>query len=294
MFVQQNTLEGLRAYFQKSLSSQFSQTEIKVMFKAFVTKRMELTSTEFLLAQNMRFSESDLLYLRSVVKRLQANEPFQYIHGKTEFYGLELLCDKRALIPRPETEELVNWIVESSQKDEEYRIIDICSGSGCIALALKSVLGNAGIEAWELFDDALDLIEENKKLTGLNISTLKMDALAERYPDSSKKSNLIVSNPPYIPNAERARMAANVLDFEPDMALFVEDANPLIFYEAIASNSINLLETFGWLYFEIHEDFESEMRNLLVKKGFVNIELRKDLQGRSRMIRAQWVSSQHE
>lgn len=269
------------------------------MFKAFVTKRLELTDTEFMLNRGVsgaevRFSESDLLYFRSVVKRLQANEPFQYIHGKTEFYGLELLCDKRALIPRPETEELVDWILENLNPKKELNVVDICSGSGCIALALKSALENAHVEAWELSDEALELIEENKALTGLNITSIKMDALSNSYPASAESVDIIVSNPPYIPNAERSRMHANVLDFEPEMALFVDDANPSIFYESIASASFNLLIPYGWLYFEIHEDFETEMAQLFENHGFVNIELRKDLQGRSRMMRGQRVPSHHE
>lgn len=294
MFLQQNTFEGLRSYFNDSLKSQFSESEIKLMLKAFVTKRMNLTETEFMLARDLRFSESDLLYFRSVVKRLQADEPFQYIHGRTEFYGLELICDKRGLIPRPETEELVDWIVESLDRNATLKLIDICSGSGCIALSLKSVLKNAQVEAWELSEDALELIRENQDLTKLEINYVKMDALSMNYPSGEKSCDIIVSNPPYIPNKEKARMHANVLDFEPEMALFVDDLDPFIFYNKIASESSNLLIEGGWLYFEIHEDFEVEMTECFQRHGFVNIELRKDLQGRSRMMRGQRVPSHYE
>jgi release factor glutamine methyltransferase len=299
MFVQHNTLEGLRAYFKERLLGQFSESEIKLMFKAFVMKRMSMTETDFMLAggrngAEVRFSESDLLYFRSVVKRLQANEPFQYIHGRTEFYGLELICDKRALIPRPETEELVDWIVESSDPEADLNIVDICAGSGCIALGLKSALKNARVEAWELSDDALELISENRELTGLEITAMKMDALSEGYPAADEYYDVIVSNPPYIPHADRSRMEANVLDHEPEMALFVEDNDPLIFYDRISKEAFDLLVDEGWLYFEIHEDYEKEVFACLEKYAFVNIELRKDLQGRSRMIRGQRVPSQHE
>lgn len=299
MFLQQNTLDGLRAYFNESLQNQFSESEIKLMFKAFVTKRMSLSETDFMLARGVsgveiRFSESDLLYFRSVVKRLQADEPFQYIHGRTEFYGLELICDERALIPRPETEELVDWILESLDTSFEYNIADICSGSGCIALALKSVLKNARMKAWEISDEALGLIKENQALTGLNITSEKMDALSAVYPGGDEDYDIIVSNPPYIPNSERSRMHANVLDHEPGLALFVDDADPFVFYNAIAFQAAGLLMNKGWLYFEIHEDFEKEMIACLKNHGFVNIELRKDLQGRSRMMRGQRVPSRHE
>ncbi len=294
MFVQENTLDGIRSYFNRSLSSQFSENEIKLMLKVFVMKRMNLSQTDYLLAKDLRFSESDLLHFRSCMKRLQANEPFQYIVGSTEFYGLELLCDKRALIPRPETEELVDWIVESADRNASMNIIDICSGSGCIAFALKSVLKDAKVEAWELSDEALGLIEENTNFTGLEVHRMKMDALSQNYPAPDDNYEVIVSNPPYIPNSDRGRMHVNVLDHEPEMALFVEDDDPFIFYQRIAEEAMDLLKVNGCLYFEIHEDYGEEMIQLLSSCGFVNIELRKDLQGRSRMIRGQRVSSRHE
>lgn len=294
MFVQQNTLDGLRSYFSERLSNQFSASEIKLMLKTFVTTRLNISDTEFMLAGDLRFSESDLLYFRSVVKRLQTNEPFQYISGKTEFYGLELLCDKRALIPRPETEELVDWIVQSADKNSELTIVDLCAGSGCIALGLKSKLPKAKVEAWELSQDALDLITENCPFTGLEIESKKVDVLKINELNSSKLYDLWVSNPPYIPHLERWRMEENVLAFEPEMALFVADDDPFIFYDRIAKAASTQLVDGGWLYFEIHEDFSEEVMHCLTIHGFVNIELRKDLQGKSRMIRAQRVPSPHE
>ncbi len=294
MFVQQNTLDGLRSYFSERLSNQFSASEIKLMLKTFVTKRLDISDTEFMLAGDLRFSESDLLYFRSVVKRLQANEPFQYISGKTEFYGLELHCDKRALIPRPETEELVDWIVQSADKNSELTIVDLCAGSGCIALGLKSKLRKAKVEAWELSPEALDLIDENSHFTGLDIVSKKIDVLELNGLNSNELYDIWVSNPPYIPHRERSRMAENVLAFEPEMALFVADDDPFIFYDRIAVSASAQLSDGGWLYFEIHEDFSDEVIACLTIHGFVNIELRKDLQGKSRMIRAQRVPSQHE
>jgi release factor glutamine methyltransferase len=294
MFVQQNTLDGLRSYFSERLSNQFSGSEIKLMLKTFVTKRMQISDSEFMLGSEMRFSESDLLYFRSVVKRLQANEPFQYIAEKTEFYGLELLCDNRALIPRPETEELVDWIVQSSDQHAEYNIVDLCAGSGCIALGLKSKLPKSIIEAWELSEEALQLITENCQYSGLDLIAKKVDVLELSDWNSKVLYDIWVSNPPYIPYNERSRMAENVLAFEPEMALFVVDDDPFIFYDRIAQSANKQLVEGGWLYFEIHEDFAREMVDCLKQYGFVNIELRKDLQGKSRMIRAQHVPSQHE
>jgi release factor glutamine methyltransferase len=145
-----------------------------------------------------------------------------------------------------------------------------------------------------LSDDAIDLITENSDFTGLHVERMKMDALKDGYSAPDDYYDIIVSNPPYIPQSDRSRMEANVLDFEPEMALFVENDDPFVFYNKIAKESVDLLVDEGWLYFEIHEDYAEEMITCLENHGFVNIELRKDLQGRARMIRGQRVPSHHE
>ena len=289
MFVQHNDLSGIKAYFSQKLADLFTESEIRSITKQVVLDRMKIDSTEYLIG-DLRFSESDLLHFRSIIRRLLKNEPLQHVLGSVHFCQLELISDKRALIPRPETEELVQWIREESQNQQNLKIVDICAGSGCIALAVKDYLPNSNVIALELSDDALNLIEENKNHTGLEIEVHKFDALKDDYSQFSS-ADVIVSNPPYIPTKDKAFMAANVLDFEPDMALFVSDDDPLVFYREIGIGAMTALTNQGWLYFEIHEDLGNETLDLLKKIGFVNTELRKDLQGKDRMIRAQKVLS---
>lgn len=312
MFVDSNEFSSIRRYFSEQLGQLYSPGELKIILKYLFLKRFDANASDYLLADDKRLSESDLLFFHDALKRLRNNEPFQYVIGETEFYGLLLKCDERALIPRPETEELVDWILSAhfqsqikpelelqaesrSNSQTEVSILDICTGSGCIALALKSKLPSVRVFALEYSEDAIDLTKENANFTGLELNVICADALTSNYNDLiSEQVDVIVSNPPYIPNLDKRKMAANVLDFEPEMALFVEDHDPLIFYREILHRSKSILKNDGWLYFEIHEDLSEEMRRLFEHSDFVNIELRKDLQGRDRMIRGQVVTSVHE
>ena len=228
------------------------------------------------------------------IDRLIKDEPFQYIAGTTEFYGLELKCDSRALIPRPETEELVQWMIDSIPCESVLRIGDICSGSGCIGLALKSKLKMCIIDSYELSDEALSLIADNIKHTGLNLNVEKFDALSTDFSSIQKNYSALVSNPPYIPFKDGSDMHENVLAHEPHMALFVEDDDPLVFYDNICLNGKAVLIDGGWIYFEIHEDLAAQVKSIFEGNGFVNIEVRKDLQGKERMVRGQKLPSHHE
>lgn len=288
------TIADLRILLSKELHNRFSENELKLILKTCVTKRLGISDSEYLLSRRLELLDSDCLYFQSMIERLKADEPFQYVIGSTEFYGLELLSDRRALIPRPETEELVEWIALTIEGRIGLQIADICSGSGCIALALKSISESFNIDALELSSEAIELIKDNSAYTGLEVNTTKFDALADQYDSLNKEYAVIVSNPPYIPQDDEQRMKQNVLKYEPHMALFVDDNDAFIFYEIIAANSARVLEDSGWLFFEIHEDFGAVVSNIMDSHGFVNIELRKDLQGKERMVRGQKVLSQHE
>ena len=284
MFVKDNTISAVKAYFFSQLN-EFSTTELKFMWVEVLRKRFNWTTAEIFLKTDFRLSESDLLYVRSIVKRLNDNEPFQYILGETEFYGLSIKCDKRALIPRPETEELVDWI---SEHKTVSKAIDVCSGSGCIALALKKIFNNATIVGIDISIDANDLARINAKRNFLEVSFENADAINMNSPvwDSFFDLDLIVSNPPYIPIEEQCEMSKNVLDFEPHIALFVNGFSPIIFYERIADLAQQKLKSGGWIYFELHYKFSEVVKNYLEKVGFKEIEVKKDLQGKNRMIRA--------
>ncbi|MEN9999106.1 MAG: hypothetical protein RI922_2096 [Bacteroidota bacterium] len=288
MFVQTNSIQAVKSYFKERLQHQFSESELKAMLKVAICERMKLSSADYLLCDSNLLSESDLLYFRSIVKRLQTNEPFQYIIGKTEFYGLELKCDKRALIPRPETEELVEWVLQSTNQNS--RMIDFCTGSGCIALALKNELPSTTVFATDYSEEALSLSKENASALKLDVDFILHDALSEQLPSrlTEQSIDIIVSNPPYIPEIDKQEMHANVLDYEPRMALFVENENALIFYKAIATHATKLLKENGLLFFEIHERLALETKEAIEGLGFEGVEIRKDLQGKDRMLKARF------
>jgi release factor glutamine methyltransferase len=284
MFVIDNQLKTAKNYFSEQLKNLFTSTEINSMWKEIICLRLKWNPSDYILNTTFRLSESDLLFIRNYVHRLKKNEPFQYIHEKTTFFGLELKCDKRALIPRPETEELVAWAVEFGP----YKTIaDICTGSGCIALGLKSKFSGSNVIGLDISVDALSLAQENAKLTNLDVEFNHADILNINEDLSERKWDCIISNPPYIPTNERESLAENVLNFEPEISLFVKNDNPIIFYEAIVKYAKSSLSENGFLFFEIHPDFSAEISDLLKLKGFINIELRKDLQGKKRMIKAQ-------
>ena len=285
MFVKDNSLLSVKSYFYDRLNY-FTESELKNMWTEIVCKRFNWSRSDLLMNTDFRLSESDLLFIRSYVKRLQENEPFQYILGETEFYGLTIKCDSRALIPRPETEELVDWISENSPVQT---IVDICSGSGCIALGLKSYFKNAKVLGVDISQQANNLAQENAELNNLEVVFYTEDVFNSDSDFWSSLSNvdLIVSNPPYIPENEQINMEKNVLDFEPHLALFVADDSPIIFYQRIADLAIQKLKNGGFLYFELHHLFSQQVELYLRKVGFKNIELKNDLQGKIRMLKAQ-------
>lgn len=285
MFVQTNTIQAVKAYFTERLKTRFSENEIKHFFYESVVERLALSKTALLLNEPQLVSESDLLFFRSIVNRLLQNEPFQHIIGSTYFYDLKLKTDKRALVPRPETEELVDWVVTDQKENKPSKIADICSGSGCIALALKSVLPATEITAIELSDAALALGNENAKNLGLNIHFVQKDVF-DSFDEFTSDYAVWVTNPPYIPESDRAEMHENVLSFDPEMALFVPNEDPLLFYREIGKKALHHLKHQGVLYAEIHERFAAETHQLLKEIGFDSIEIKKDLQGKDRMIKA--------
>jgi len=287
MFVIENTVSAIKSYMLERLSDFYAEREINYFFKKAVCQRLKLSDVDFLLASNQRLSESDLLYFRNIVKRLQNSEPFQYIIGETWFYDLLIKCDKRALIPRPETEELVDLIIKDYCNILNLRVLDLCSGTGCIAIALAKNLQNATVFGIELSQEAIDLAKKNALLNQVAITFLNGNVLENLPLEVEPKSvDIVVSNPPYIPLKEKEKMEKNVLDFEPHMALFVSDRDPLMFYEKIADQANLVLKEKGQLYFEIHENFSNQTKELLESKGFENIEVLKDLQGKNRMIKA--------
>ena len=288
MFVKDNSIASVFGYFEERLSPTFSSREIKTIAKSFIAKRLNWEASDFLMRQKETVSESDLLYFRNAVKRIVAGEPFQYVLGTTFFYNLELDTDTRALIPRPETEELVDWMIKDFSSLDAGTLLDLGTGSGCIALSMKKALPSWSMSAVDVSKEALSLVQQNATKHQLEVDLIEDNALAFNEALYADKYTVIVSNPPYIPQKDSAKMAQHVLDFEPEMALFVADDNPLIFYQQIGEFALKKLDLNGALYFELNENLAEETKALLNKIGFNNTEIRQDLQGRNRMLKA-WV-----
>lgn len=283
MFVTSNKLSAVKAYFRERLTPHFSTSEIKLMFNILAKERLDIENA-YLLLNDKLLSESDLLYFRMVVKRLLTNEPFQQIVGFTEFFGLKITVSQAVLTPRPETEELVYEIVNRFRnKPIPTTIVDVCSGSGCIALALKRAFPTANVIGLEKSEDALRIANENKKQLALNVDFQSFDVLKDDW-STLPEMDVIVSNPPYIGYAEKENMPATIIDFEPEMALFVSDENPLIFYQKITEQAKNHLKPNGMLLFEINERYAQEVKTILHDANFSDVEILKDLQGKDRMV----------
>ncbi len=236
--------------------------------------------------QDLKLNSTQKSELDAAISRLKNYEPIQYILEETEFFGLPFYVNKNVLIPRPETEELLELIINENLQ-EGLSVLDIGTGSGCIAISLARYLRKADISAWEISPLALEVAILNSKKNNVNINFKKTDVLGE-YP-SDKRFDIIVSNPPYILEKEKQDMDANVLDYEPHTALFVPDDKSLIFYERIADIALQILKPNGKLYFEINRAKGQETIDMLKKKGFLNIELHKDLSGNDRMVRGEIV-----
>jgi len=234
--------------------------------------------------------------LAAILTRLKTGEPIQYVIGHTEFYGLPFKVNPSVLIPRPETEELVEWAIASVGPQQSWgavgNILDIGTGSGCIAISLKRNLPQFRVSAIDISTDALDTAKENAKLNNVNIDFIKADILSIEKPFTFHLSPFtsIISNPPYVTLHDKTQMHQNVTDFEPHTALFVPEDDPLVFYKAIADFAVKHLAENGLLFFEINESYGKEIVELLASKGFKNIELRKDMSGRDRMIGASQVA----
>lgn len=243
-----------------------------------------LTQTDLLLGKDSNLSEKELAELTIITHRLLKNEPIQYILGDTTFCGLTLEVASGVLIPRPETAELVDWIVETVPQGA--RTLDIGTGSGCIALALAN--NGFSAEAWDISEDALRIARQNAEKLSLNV-TFHLKDILQISTDTDAQSRLfdvIVSNPPYICNSEQSEMSANVLDYEPHTALFVPDSDPLLFYRSIAEYASLHLAEGGTLFFEINRAYASETVTMLKTFGFIDIIVRQDQFGNDRMIKA--------
>lgn len=266
-----------------SLVQSYDDSEISIFTRLIIEHVTNLPFSLFLSDKNTKITEAQELNIDKIIERLQRLEPIQYILGETEFFGLPFMVDDNVLIPRPETEELVEMIIHENSSDQ-VNILDIGTGSGCIAISLKRHIKKAKLVGWDVSEGALEMAIKNAKLNSVDITFSKVDVLSE-YP-TNEFFDVIVSNPPYIMNSEKKEMDHNVLNYEPHTALFVSDHEPLLFYNKIADIAKVILKPSGRLYFEINRAKGMETIDMLNNKGFVNIELFKDISGNDRIIKS--------
>jgi release factor glutamine methyltransferase len=281
------TLKECRLHIHEALSKIYPKTEIDSFFFLMIEEKLNLQRIDTVLKPDLLISQDNLTTFLKIIKRLQNEEPIQYILKKTSFYGLPFIVDKNTLIPRPETEELVAWIIEEASKGKLHKkdkisILDIGTGTGCIPISLAKNLIKSSVSAIDISQKALLIAKKNALLNNTKIDFFEMDILnTESLP---QKFDIIVSNPPYVRELEKIEIKKNVLQNEPHLALFVDNNNPLLFYKKIADLAIEYLRQDGLLFFEINQYLEKETVKMLEMKGFKNIELRKDLFGNYRMI----------
>ena len=275
-----------KATFQQELSSLYDEKEIESFFYIVLESFHNLKRIDLALNPDSEMDADQLLRWEHVLNELKKQKPIQYILGATEFYGLPFLVNEDTLIPRPETEELVEWILESTKyeiQNTKLKVLDIGTGSGCIAISLAKNLPNAQVFALDVSEKALAIAQKNAKINTVEVHFMLKNILETE--DLAEQFDVIVSNPPYVRNLEKAEIKSNVLDYEPHLALFVEDDDALLFYRKIAQLAKKNLTKNGRLYFEINQYLGKETFELLESLGFKNVELRKDIYGNDRMIR---------
>ena len=272
------------------LTKAYDEGEAKAIARMTYEERFGLTLSDIYLGKDIQLSADCQTELEEIVKRLLQGEPIQYVLGQADFCGRKFLVNKHVLIPRPETEELCQWIAGSEKRkviSDKCSILDIGTGSGCIAITLAAMYPEAEVTAWDICTEALEVARENAKRTNVHVSFEQVDVLnIPHFSSLISHFSLIISNPPYICNKERAKMEANVLKHEPHTALFVPDDNPLLFYRAIAQYGQTTLKEGGWLYFEINPLYAESLSLMLNKMSYHDIEIKVDQYGKQRMIRA--------
>jgi release factor glutamine methyltransferase len=289
---EQYVKEQLKGIYQEQEAINITDLAIEHVTGLLKTQRVSKKQTEL--------SESQFSQLQKDLQRLKSNEPIQYVMNKSWFYRMELYVDKNVLIPRPETEEMVEWIISdlkasgkdvfirrSMEADEttQLKILDIGTGSGCIALALKKAMPKAEVWGCDVSEEALNVARRNGSTLNIRVDFQGVNFLDEAQQKHLPTVDIIVSNPPYVPLKDKEQMQPNVVAHEPHTALFVPDNDPLVFYRALAEFGKKRLYESGTIYMEIHEGLANEVVTVFNKQGYSNIELKKDMQGKDRMVK---------
>ena len=283
-------LKKYKTHFFDSLKNIQDEQEIESFFFILTEYLHDLKRVDLALNPNFEISEEEVEKWNTVLVQLQQEKPIQYITGEAWFYGLRFEVNENTLIPRPETEELVEFILKETSNFQlpasSLNILDIGTGTGCIPISLKVNLPQANVSAIDISEKALEVAKRNAASNKVEINFIQANILEVQ--DLNQLFDIIVSNPPYVRNLEKQEIKKNVLDYEPHLALFVEDTDALLFYRKIAQLALKNLAPNGLLFFEINQYLGKEMIDLLSEYGFKDIELRKDIYGNDRMTRAVW------
>jgi release factor glutamine methyltransferase len=278
------TIYNIKQNIKSALSDIYDKREIQSFIYIIFEHVLNYSKIDTVLNKKEEIEDETCEIIYSIIKRLEKEEPIQYILGETEFYDLIFNVNESTLIPRGETEELVQLVINENI-DRDISILDIGTGSGCIAISLAKNLERAKVSALDISEKAIETAKENAEKNNVKVNFFLEDILniKQKY----ENYDIIVSNPPYICNSEKKLMQNNVLDYEPHTALFVEDNDPLIFYRTIAIFALETLKEEGLLYFEINEALAKEMKEMLEEHSYKNIEIIKDINERNRIVKAQ-------
>lgn len=274
----------IKKIFHQQLKEIYIENEIDSLFFIALEYVTSTSKIEYILQKEEEISEEKLIKLKFILEKLTKNKPVQYITKKAYFYGLNFYVNEKVLIPRQETNELVDWVIMSVTHSKPIKILDIGTGSGCIAITLKKNLPLSEVFAIDISNEAIQVAQKNANDNEVEINFLQKNIL--EINDLKSNFDIIISNPPYVRELEKLEMAPNVLDNEPHLALFVPDNNPLLFYEKITEIALKNLTEDGMLFFEINQYLSEETKKMIENKGFKNVTLRKDLQENYRMILA--------
>ena len=278
-------LKEIKDIYHKELDESYAKEEVESMFYLMIEHFLGLERFILAIDPGIVITKDEEQYMFEGLSKLKNEQPIQYVLGETTFMDLKIMVNESVLIPRPETEELVNWVLEDIENlDDNLKIIDIGTGSGCIAISLSKLKPNLKVTAMDISNSAIEVAEKNALKNNVDIEFIQADIL--KIPSLKENYDIIVSNPPYVREMEKDQMHNNVLKNEPYLALFVPDEDPLLFYRPLAKLAKNSLTPKGVLYMEINQYLGEEVKEVLEESGFAEIELRKDIFGNDRMIKA--------
>jgi release factor glutamine methyltransferase len=285
-------MQMMLSYLKEQLWDYYPESEIKSFYYLIMESVCRLDKQSVLLGKDTQISSDEKRIMKEMIEDLKKFRPIQYILGETEFYGLKFKVDERVLIPRPETEELVERVLNGCRVQgagykvhgTRCRVLDVGTGSGCIAVALAKFLSGAEVYALDISEKALEVASENARNNQVNVRFIRHDIFEDLPENLPEQFDVIVSNPPYVTSGEKEIMSRNVLDYEPHQALFVPQEKPLLFYERIADMARDRLKDSGRLYFETSAVYGKSAEEMLRRKGFGSVRLFKDISGKDRVL----------